>query len=299
MNGWIKLYRQFRDWEWYQDSNMVHLYIHMLLKANREPRKWKGVQLETGQFIGGRKTLSLETGISARTIRTCISRLSECGLVTSKSTNKYTVFTLVKWRSHANGDNINDQQDAHTVTSNRPATDQQPTTNKSIENYKNEKKGTNVPKEKASRIRSLEWDQEFDIFWNLCPKKKSKEQARKAWHKMRRNKSCTMPPEEVAQLYRKHYDSQRDSQYAQHPGTWLNAMGYEDEEPEQQQQPAATDPKGRPLPPGFTWDNDLYGIRNQFGYQVGEDMVEQEWRKLGNEEKAQKWVHVEPNWEMV
>ena len=162
-----------------------------------------------------------------------------------------------------------------------------------------EKKGTNVPKEKASRIRSLEWDQEFDIFWNLCPKKKSKEQARKAWHKMRRNKSCTMPPEEVAQLYRKHYDSQRDSQYAQHPGTWLNAMGYEDEEPEQQQQPAATDPKGRPLPPGYSWDNDLYGIRNQFGYQVGEDMVEQEWRKLGNEEKAQKWVHMEPNWEMV
>ena len=156
-----------------------------------------------------------------------------------------------------------------------------------------------TPKGKASRIRSLEWDQEFDIFWNLCPKKKSKEQARKAWHKMRRNKSCTMPPEEVAELYRKHYDSQRDAQYAQHPGTWLNAMGYEDEEPEQQQQPAATDPKGRPLPPGFTWDNDLYGIRNQFGYQVGEDMVEQEWRKLGNEEKAQKWVHVEPNWEMV
>ncbi len=156
-----------------------------------------------------------------------------------------------------------------------------------------------TPKGKASRIRSLEWDQEFDIFWNLCPKKKSKEQARKAWHKMRRNKSCTMPPEEVAELYRKHYDSQRDAQYAQHPGTWLNAMGYEDEEPEQQQQPAATDPKGRPLPPGFTWDNELYGIRNQFGYQVGEDMVEQEWRKLGNEEKAQKWVHVEPNWEMV
>jgi len=134
MSGWIKLHRQLLDWEWQQDSHMVHLYIHMLLKANREPKRWKGVMVEAGQFIGSRDSLSSSTGISVRSIRTCLERLKECGLLTSKATNRYTIFTLVKWGLHANGEGSSDQQAVQQTTNKRPASDQQTTTNKKVEN---------------------------------------------------------------------------------------------------------------------------------------------------------------------
>jgi len=134
MSGWVKLHRKLMEWEWYQDSNMVHLYLHMLMKANREPRKWRGIQVDAGQFIGGRESLSFDTGISVQTIRTCIARLQESGLLTSKPTNKYTIFTLVKWGSVGWGEEDANQQTNQQLTSNQPTTNQQLTTNKKVEN---------------------------------------------------------------------------------------------------------------------------------------------------------------------
>jgi len=151
MSGWIKLHRQLMEWEWYQDSNMVHLYLHMLMKANREPKKWKGVMVEAGQFIAGRETLSFDTGISVQTIRTCIARLQESGLLTSKPTNKYTLFTLVKWGSVVNGDDITNQQTNQQLTNNQPTTNQQLTTNKNIEKDKKVKNTTPLNPLKGKR----------------------------------------------------------------------------------------------------------------------------------------------------
>jgi len=152
MSGWIKLHRQLMEWEWYQDSNMVHLYLHMLLKANREPKKWKGVIVESGQFISSRDSLSVATGISVQTIRTCIARLQESGLLTIKTTNKYTLFTLIKWGSVVNGESDTNQQANQQLTSNQPATNQQLTTNKKVEKVENTKKDTVVSKKTKRKI---------------------------------------------------------------------------------------------------------------------------------------------------
>lgn len=35
-NSWIKLPRMFMNWQWYQNTNMVHLYLYLLLNANIE-----------------------------------------------------------------------------------------------------------------------------------------------------------------------------------------------------------------------------------------------------------------------
>jgi len=152
MSGWIKLHRQLMEWEWYQDSNMVHLYLHMLLKANREPKKWKGVIVESGQFISSRDSLSVATGISVQTIRTCIARLQESGLLTIKTTNKYTLFTLIKWGSVVNGESDTNQQANQQLTSNQPAINQQLTTNKKVEKVENTKKDTVVSKKTKRKI---------------------------------------------------------------------------------------------------------------------------------------------------
>jgi len=169
MSGWIKLHRQLMEWEWYQDSNMVHLYLHMLMKANREPRKWKGVMVEAGQFIAGRETLSFDTGISVQTIRTCIARLQESGLLTSKPTNKYTLFTLVKWGSVVNGDDITNQQTNQQSTNNQPTTNQQLTTNKNIEKDKKDKNKKNTTPQTPQGAGGMPYTEILELYHEHCP----------------------------------------------------------------------------------------------------------------------------------
>lgn len=131
--GYVKLHRSLTDWEWYTEPNMVLFFVHCLLRANHKDGTWKGQDVLKGQFISGRKVLSVETGLSERNVRTCIDKLVKSGELTIKTTNKNTVFTLNKWNLYQNQEE-GDQQNANK----RPTNDQQPTTNKNVNNDKNE-----------------------------------------------------------------------------------------------------------------------------------------------------------------
>ncbi len=144
--GWIKLHRELLDWEWYTEPNMVHFMIHCLIKANHKPQVWKGIPVKEGEFISGRKVLSAETGLSEQAIRTCISKLKKTGELTSKTTNKYTLFSLNSWKTYQSEDAVN-QLSNQQSTSNQPTINQQSTTNKNEKNEKNEKKSPNPPKD--------------------------------------------------------------------------------------------------------------------------------------------------------
>jgi biotin operon repressor len=140
--GWVKIHRQLADWEWYQDSRMVHLLLHFVIKANHKHQTWQGVDIYPGQFVSGRKRLSVETGLTEMQIRVCIGKLEKAGIITSKTTNKYTLFTLNSWNVYQSGDGDN-QQDNQQVTNKYPASNQQVTTNKNdknVENVENDKK---------------------------------------------------------------------------------------------------------------------------------------------------------------
>ena len=100
MNGWIKLHRKFLTWEWYQNSHMVHLFIHLLLNANHEPCRWQGIEVQRGQLVTGRKKLSDQTGISEQSVRTCLNYLKSTNEIASKSTNKFSIITICNYDSY-------------------------------------------------------------------------------------------------------------------------------------------------------------------------------------------------------
>lgn len=112
MNGnYIKLSRELLDWEWYTDINTTRVFIHMLLKANWKDGSFKGTTVPRGSFISSIGKLASETGLTEREIRTAISHLKKTGEVTSKTTNRFTIFTVVKYDMHQTSDKQNDSQE--------------------------------------------------------------------------------------------------------------------------------------------------------------------------------------------
>lgn len=149
-NGtWIKLYRKFKDWGWYRNSNMVHLFIHLLLSANYKANDWMGVSVGRGQVVTGLHTLYEDTGISIQTIRTCINRLKSTGEITSKSTNKFSVITIVNYEEYQQQDLESTSKSTSKLTNNQQATNKQLTTLKEV---KKEKKYN-----KPSSLSDDEW----------------------------------------------------------------------------------------------------------------------------------------------
>ena len=133
MSGWIKIHRKFLDWEWFNKSEAVHLFMYMLLKANHKDAKWQGNDVKRGQFISSLGNISNATGISVQSIRTILKKLEKTNEIELKSTNQYTIVTICKYESY--------QDEKETI--NKPITSNQQTTNKRLTTNKNEKKEKN------------------------------------------------------------------------------------------------------------------------------------------------------------
>ncbi len=98
INGnWIKLFSKFINWEWYKDQNTKSLFIHCLLKANWKDEKFEGIVVPRGSFVTSLDTLSKELGLSVQAIRTALKHLISTKELTSKSTNKYRIITIVNY----------------------------------------------------------------------------------------------------------------------------------------------------------------------------------------------------------
>lgn len=72
----------------------------------------------------------------------------------------------------------------------------------------------------------------FEQFWAAYPKKRSKGAARKAWDKLHVDSTMLATILQAIQWAKQSDDWQKDGgQYIPYPATWLNAEGWEDEEP--------------------------------------------------------------------
>ena len=97
MSGFVKIFRNLKDWEWYDDHNATRLLVHLLLSVNYEDKKWKGINIPKGSMVLSWDTLSREIGLTPMQCRTAMSKLESSGEVTRNVTNKYQLVSLVKW----------------------------------------------------------------------------------------------------------------------------------------------------------------------------------------------------------
>ncbi|MGA2464663.1 MAG: hypothetical protein ABSH06_09970 [Thermodesulfobacteriota bacterium] len=116
--GWVKLYRKVLANPIFRDSETVHLFIYLLLKANREPKRFlfnkREILVERGQLITGMKKIGGQTGISQSKVRERLELLQNIGIITRKTTNKYSIITICNYEHYQWYDADEPQAKPHT-----------------------------------------------------------------------------------------------------------------------------------------------------------------------------------------
>lgn len=110
--GWIKIFRRFLKWEWYDDINTKTVFLHLLLTANYETKKWHGIEIKRGQRLVSLPNLAKETNLTISQIRTSLKHLKLTHEVTCQVTQSYTLVTIEKYSVYQEGllqsDTVND-----------------------------------------------------------------------------------------------------------------------------------------------------------------------------------------------
>lgn len=140
MKGYIKLDRKLLNWGWFKNGDMLKLWVYLLLTAQHQDTLVNGILLKRGQVLFGRKQASKDTGISEQSVRTCITRLKSTNEITTISTNKYTIITILKYDEYQNNNKKPTTKTTNKLTNNQPTTNQQLTTYNNVNNDNNVKK---------------------------------------------------------------------------------------------------------------------------------------------------------------
>lgn len=88
------------EWEHFKDSNTVHVFIYLLISAVGIDTVYNGFRLKAGQYVTTIKHISESTGLSAMQVRRCVNVLKQSGEIETKSTNQYTVFTVLHYSDY-------------------------------------------------------------------------------------------------------------------------------------------------------------------------------------------------------
>lgn len=147
MQGWIKLHRKIRLNPVFADMNLLRLWLICLTEAtHKEYDALVGrqvVKLEPGQFITGRfdlhkmfnEGLKKSDRASEYTVWRWLLTLQELEFLSIKSSNKFSIVSIVKWAEYQFTEQENEQQ----MSNKRAANEQQMSTNKNVKKEKNVK----------------------------------------------------------------------------------------------------------------------------------------------------------------
>jgi len=200
MIGWIRIHRKFLDWEWFNKSEAVHLFLYLVLKANHKDGQWQGIDVKRGQFITSFGKVSTDTGISLQTIRTLLKKFEKTNEINIQTTNKFTIVTICKYECY--------QQEKEPT--NTLLTNEQQTTNKQLTTNKNDKNNKEVL---------------FNDFWKIYDKQVERKKCLEKFEKLK--------DEEIKLIFEtlpNYIINTPDKQFRKNPATWINGKCWNDNE---------------------------------------------------------------------
>ena len=235
MDGWLKLYRSILDSAVFQDAEVLKVWIWLLCNVAFEQHDTicygKVIHLKPGQIATGRKKIAQCTDLNENKVYRALTALKSLGNIEIKSTNKYSIITVVNWDKYQdeNGKRTSSEQQTNSKT-----TTEEHQSNSKTTQHKN---GKNGKKEKNIYICSF-----FQSVWDEYPKKLGKNKVTKAAMEQLEEAGEDAVMAAVRRYVEKIKRDGTDEKYIMHGSTFFNGAWrdyvVEDkpEEPMQQQQ---------------------------------------------------------------
>jgi hypothetical protein len=214
--GYVKLWRKSIDAGWLSNHKLWAFWCWCLMKASHKEHDMivgcQQVHLIPGEFVFGLNKASEELEMSIRSIRTILDFLKKSKNLTIKTTNKFSVISIVNWHTYQSDKIENDKQNDKPPTNNRQATDNKQEC-KELKNVKNK-----------------EYTSDFLEFYTAYPKHKARDDAFKAWNGLNGKRP---PLSELLTAIEKQKESEdwkkENGKWIPFPATWLRAGRWDDE----------------------------------------------------------------------
>lgn len=143
--GYIKLWRRMFDKGWFNNPDILALWVHLLFKANHKDTEvfigLNKIPIKRGQFITSRQHLSVESGIEQSKIERILNMLKTEHQIEQQSFNKFRMITITNWDKYQ----ISEQQNEQQMNNKRTANEQQMNTDNNDNNVKNDKNKILLP----------------------------------------------------------------------------------------------------------------------------------------------------------
>ena len=171
--GYTKRWRKRWEKNYHKDRLLWVLMDYFIDHANYQDVDiyLKGVgsiPLKRGQHVFGTVKLARFIGVDRQRIRTKLTILKNIGFLTIKTTNKYSIASIINYNTYNPLKTTTNQQNDHQLTSSKPATNQQLTTDnkdnkvkkdkniyKNIVEHLNQKTGKNYKYNSKETIRLI------------------------------------------------------------------------------------------------------------------------------------------------
>jgi len=116
VDGWVKLHRKFRDWEWYKDINTKAVFLELLLIANIRDCKFRGQPIPRGSALTTYDDISSVLSLTKDEVRTAIKHLKSSHTITTRKFLNKLLVTICNYSDYqAMGDHK-----SHTVPTQSP-----------------------------------------------------------------------------------------------------------------------------------------------------------------------------------
>lgn len=132
MQGYIKLFRKFVDWEWYSDPVVKSVFIDLLINANYKVKKWQGQIVNPGELVTSVSSIAERNGLSAQQVRTALTKLEKTGEINKRSTNKNTLIIVLNYKRYQEFNDCEIDDCNKQITNNQQSNNNQITTTKKV-----------------------------------------------------------------------------------------------------------------------------------------------------------------------
>lgn len=224
------------DWEWYENTNVFRLFYHCLLHTNLEDKRYCGKEIKAGQFVSSITRISAETGLTESQVRTALKKLKDTGYISTKSTNKYTIYTVIGYQEY-----IDCGQVAETTTEENKVVENGTKMEQTVEKVKETCEKSKENCEKSNKKTFIDC---FERLWKQYPNKRGKGQVSDAKKKV----LYQIGEEHIQRALQRYLDGlERDASWRkpQNGSTFFNS-GYVDYLDENYEKPPEPKPQRNP-----------------------------------------------------